>query len=513
MSKKLIPKGQSGLAVDESEEWGKHPLWDKIRLRNLGYNVPEETYSGGMLPDVNITASAPSIQTKEGTNLAKKMAADVYTGKMQMKDVPRDYQNYVEGEVKGAIPYAQREHPGARAVGLGATGVMGGLALKAAAPVLEYMFTPSSWAIKGKKVFDPFVGKLLDKTVQLDFVKEGTEGLINKKREGTLREHPIETTLDASIVALPAAKVAGKLGIAGYKGVQKINGYRQLGKEINKGPRYIQYFRPDSHRIELKPNSNWTESLPGANDYSYTRVEPYSEYTKTAESPLHKKFVDDVNQTITWAKDRGKILEPKTDELFIDFDALPQIGSGAESYVYSDPNNSNQVLKILNHGFQFKAGLGKDKEQVIKEAINYANYRNKRLYNVPINLAGIIKKDGFYRPVFSQKRLNEINDPKSIEDKLNTLIESIGDERGLVFRHTTGGTWTPELKRYKDINNSIYENDLIELNTDPMLHPDRYRGVLGKDISPRNIGLLNNGHIMGFDLYKKGGKLNKKRNG
>ena len=229
MKNKLIPKGQNGLAVDESEEWGKHPLWDKIRLKSLGYNIPEETYSGGILPDVNITASAPSIKTKEGTNLAKKMAADVYTGKMQMKDVPRDYQNYVEGEVKGAIPYAQKEHPGARAVGLGAAYLMGGIGsgMLGSLGVVDKVFKPAvnqfNRSILGKKVIKPTfnfidkvftpskwgissylpeqVGQLADAAVQTSFIVDGAKGLKEQAEEGRLLKNPGETLLNTAMVS------------------------------------------------------------------------------------------------------------------------------------------------------------------------------------------------------------------------------------------------------------------------------------------------------------------------
>lgn len=97
----------------------------------------EDTYYGGVLPDVNITAAAPSIKTKKGEKLAKIMARDVYQGKMQFKDVPKDYQSYIEGEVKGAIPYAQKYHPGARVIGLTSAGIMGYLG--GVAPTLEFL--------------------------------------------------------------------------------------------------------------------------------------------------------------------------------------------------------------------------------------------------------------------------------------------------------------------------------------------------------------------------------------
>jgi len=89
------------------------------------------TYYGGMLPDVNITETLPSIWTDEGEALAKKMAGNVAQGNMLLSNVPRDYYNYVEGEVRGAYPIRQTGKEAAKVIGLNAAGLMGGYGLQA----------------------------------------------------------------------------------------------------------------------------------------------------------------------------------------------------------------------------------------------------------------------------------------------------------------------------------------------------------------------------------------------
>lgn len=63
----------------------------------------EEEYFDVINPSV-VTATLPSINTKQGERIAKNIAYRVANGEVSLSNVPRKYYNYVQGEVKGAIP-------------------------------------------------------------------------------------------------------------------------------------------------------------------------------------------------------------------------------------------------------------------------------------------------------------------------------------------------------------------------------------------------------------------------
>ena len=64
----------------------------------------DEEYYGGTLPAATITGRLPEVQSPDGKAIARNMAERMVNGDLQLKDVPRRYQSYVQGEAKGAIP-------------------------------------------------------------------------------------------------------------------------------------------------------------------------------------------------------------------------------------------------------------------------------------------------------------------------------------------------------------------------------------------------------------------------
>lgn len=70
-----------------------------------------------------VTAKLPDINTSKGKQIAKNMARRIAEGKMDIKSVPRSYQSYVQGELKGAMPTSEAINKVSRpvAVGLAAT--------------------------------------------------------------------------------------------------------------------------------------------------------------------------------------------------------------------------------------------------------------------------------------------------------------------------------------------------------------------------------------------------------
>ena len=64
----------------------------------------DDEYYGGTLPAATITGWLPEVQSPEGKAIARNMAERMVNGNLQLKDVPRRYQSYVQGEAKGAIP-------------------------------------------------------------------------------------------------------------------------------------------------------------------------------------------------------------------------------------------------------------------------------------------------------------------------------------------------------------------------------------------------------------------------
>lgn len=251
----------------------------------------------------------------------------------------------------------------------------------------------------------------------------------------------------------------------------------------------------NSNTINLAAETNWTKNLPGVKDYSYTKVEPYSGYTKVTQSEKYKDFVDDVNQTVGWVKDRGKPNPIKSE--IIDINDLIKINGGAESSIYLDPRDKNKVFKVLysdledsSIGYKFK-----NKNDALRKAIDYTTKRNKVLYNMPLSVEGVVQKEGgFYQPVLSQRKLqtlvrDKLN--KDVVDKIKKLDKSV---RGMLY-YPDGYTGR--------INNILHENDIIEAISQ---YGDDFI-LRGRDFNLNNLGLLENGNIIGIDLYNKGGKI------
>lgn len=82
----------------------------------------EEEYRDN-IQSATVTAKLPDINTAKGKQIAKNMARRIAEGKMDIKSVPRSYQSYVQGELKGAMPTSEAINKAGRpvAVGLAAT--------------------------------------------------------------------------------------------------------------------------------------------------------------------------------------------------------------------------------------------------------------------------------------------------------------------------------------------------------------------------------------------------------
>lgn len=63
-----------------------------------------ETEYKDIISPATVTARLPSIQTKDGKDIAKRIAERIISGKMNWSKVPEKYRSYVRGEVEGAAP-------------------------------------------------------------------------------------------------------------------------------------------------------------------------------------------------------------------------------------------------------------------------------------------------------------------------------------------------------------------------------------------------------------------------
>lgn len=222
-----------------------------------------------------------------------------------------------------------------------------------------------------------------------------------------------------------------------------------------------------------KSSSDWTKDLPGKRDYSMFRKPAYSGYTPTKQNPTQSKFVKDVMQGYRWSRNRE--IKPTGNKDFTEqLEGKKRLGYGAESNVYEDISNPNQVLKIPSDGNGLVTPHNTLKG-AIREGQFIATPFNKLPYNLPLNVEGAVKtSEGKYIPVFSQRK---VYIPQIMQPKINDFDRSVHGMYSYFGK--------------PDVNNILSENDIPQ----------------ALDFKLDNIGLLPDGSVMGIDLWKKGGKL------
>lgn len=198
----------------------------------------------------------------------------------------------------------------------------------------------------------------------------------------------------------------------------------------------------------------------------------YSGYTPTKQNPAQSKFVKDVMQGYKWGRNRE--IKPAGNKDFTEeLKGKERLGYGAESNVYEDISNPNQVLKTPSNGNGLVTPHNTLKG-AIREGQFIAAPFNRLPYNLPLNVEGAVRtSEGKYIPVFSQRKvyIPQMDQPKIID-----------------FDKSVNGMYSAAKP---DINNILLENDIQR----------------AKDFKLPNIGFLPDGTVMGIDLWKKGGKL------
>ena len=188
---------------------------------------------------------------------------------------------------------------------------------------------------------------------------------------------------------------------------------------------------------------------------------------KLQQNPAYSKFVKDVMQGYRWGINKKlKPIEKK--DFTSQLAGEKRISYGAESSIYNDANNPNQVLKVSRNSEALSP------EKAITLGTKEVEARNSLPYNIPLNIEGYYTSEGMYYPVYSQKKVYvpQMDQPKIID-----------------FDKSVNGMYSLEKP---NINNILLEN-----------------GIQGaKDFKLSNLGLLPDGTVMGIDLWKKGGKMN-----
>lgn len=218
-----------------------------------GGETEDEDIYGGQIDAAAVSATLPSISSKEGKRIAGNMAGRVASGQMSLSDVPRKYQSYVEGEVKGARPmtkYMNEEAWKVPVTALAVPGtVIGATELAASAPAwgpaaakaIEWTgekAMPSSFA-KGVSYYAPKAAKVLSKispqlgkavlgeTAALETAAPWLDALAlsawsaqagNQAIKSFKAGDPVAGSANAAVAALP---VAMPLGAAAYKAFPK----------------------------------------------------------------------------------------------------------------------------------------------------------------------------------------------------------------------------------------------------------------------------------------------------
>lgn len=299
------------------------------------------------------------------------------------------------------------------------------------------------------------------------------------------------------------------LGFAG-KGLGKVaSKYAGNNKALKKLSDLVDDLSWDDSRREFASAQrddvrNVRKALSGDTGSAYTG------YIETLPSSGEASFVDDVNELVGWASVRGEPKGSSSEIIKLDPNKNRYIGSGKESIVYSDPDNPDMVLKVMRG----KAVPGKDiytmphfdsPEEAVSWAEGRTALKNSRPYNLVENIVGVTgDKDMGYMPVVSQKKVvpaNKYYDKTGLEidDDIKRFGERIGD-RGLAHEVVNADSRTVPRR----VNNAIYENDFNVVFKDP------YDGKLyfeTKDLRPDNVGYLEDGTLIGMDLFDCGGLL------
>ena len=297
----------------------------------------------------------------------------------------------------------------------------------------------------------------------------------------------------------------------------------RLAKEIGKGAKSFSKASKRSAGKLVPYSDGLRESVPiskelpvSSSDASITRAKSYSGYTPTDQAKA-QSFVDDIKEALDWESKRGKAL-PSTNE-YINLNPRDYIGDGREAYVYSNPENPEEVLKVM-HG-EAVPGVGirqvpnfETPEEAIGFAERYVSEKNMRPYNLVENVVGVTDSgSNGYAPVLSQRKVVPANKAynktwEEIDADITKLGERIGDRHYTSnIRARADRKYIPEAGR-RPTNNIIYENDFQKA----MVDPDNGKVYFEtKDLRKDNVGYLKDGSLIGFDLFKNGGFVDKEK--
>ena len=309
----------------------------------------------------------------------------------------------------------------------------------------------------------------------------------------------------AEIAAMPLTDLAVDVAGAAVVGTRTYKAMR-LAREMNRALKSGEYDaaiemarkassdspKNISHIVSLSPRNNLVELTEPSTirltpddirymNYDFGSGTGYSGYTPTNQSADAARFVQDVNEGVTWGLNRGK-LKPSSS---VDMSGSigEHIGGGGEASVFADANDGGRVLKVLADDTPFEDRLGNvgnlmrdnvifydTPADAVSAAERFVSEKNMRPYNIVQNVEGYIPSKttpGKYHPVISQARVRG-GMPS---------VEQMGKFEDPFFRR----------------NNILNEYDM----------PEWY----DLDLEPFNVGELPNGVLMGIDLKKDGGRI------
>lgn len=212
---------------------------------------------------------------------------------------------------------------------------------------------------------------------------------------------------------------------------------------VTKRDRFLKYRNPQTGTVIGEPG---LESV-------------HPEFDAILLGPLIKPIVRQIGNRVI----NSEFLQNR---LFIDNkNALGEfIGDGSESTVFLNKRNPKEVLKVYEGTNQ----------KTVADAKQFAD-KTVRLRNsapqVPIRRYGYIRQDGKIKPIFAQKRLNNLVDPEIMwnDPKWIQYQKQLDD-----LFHRNG--WT---------GNGTYTKG----------------SLTASDVQPGNIGFYENGEIAPFDIY------------
>jgi len=302
---------------------------------------------------------------------------------------------------------------------------------------------------------------------------------------------------------------------------------RELNRNVSRTP---GWFVTESRAGGSAPLlREYRQSIPVSSaDYSPTHASGYAGHVQTNPGIQASRFVEDVDEAVRWASERGAYADPQFG--IVDLYPKDYIGDGAEMYVYSSRTKPGEVLK-LQHG---SAEMGKPvkelpnfktPEEAYEYGLQWLAGNNNRPYNFRMNLVGVSDNGaGGFAPVYSQPKATIAkNNTIAVKEKeLKALAQRIGDRASKYSAYPDGfpqeyldGSFVqpPGTARTNAI---VYENDFNV----PLRNPFTGEYVVGKDFDPRNVGMIRDANgdrvIMGVDLKRRGGlldRLNKHYNG